>query len=117
MKKNLKFITMLMAVTLSSACATTGKSILLGSAVGAGVGAGVGNLATQNTQGTLIGAASGAVVGGLIGLLAHKGKAKGELVPMGPETKPEVPFLTKPEVRSIWVPDKIEGNQYIQGHY
>ena len=26
------------------------------------------------------------------------------------------PFLTRPEVRTIWVPDAIEGNRYIEGH-
>lgn len=26
------------------------------------------------------------------------------------------PFLTRPEVRTIWVPDAIEGNRYIEKH-
>lgn len=29
----------------------------------------------------------------------------------------EVPSLTSPEVRRIWVPEKIEGNKFIEGHY
>jgi hypothetical protein len=28
-----------------------------------------------------------------------------------------VPSLTSPEVRRIWVPEKIEGNKFIEGHY
>jgi len=29
----------------------------------------------------------------------------------------EYPSLTKPKLRSMWVPDQIEGNKYIEGHY
>lgn len=34
------------------------------------------------------------------------------------KTKEEekLPFLTRPEVRTIWVPDSVEGNRYIEGH-
>ncbi len=28
-----------------------------------------------------------------------------------------VPSLTSPEVRRMWVPEKIEGNKFIEGHY
>lgn len=27
------------------------------------------------------------------------------------------PSLTAPKVNKIWVPDKIEGDKYIEGHY
>lgn len=27
------------------------------------------------------------------------------------------PSLTAPEVRRIWVPERIEGNKYFEGHY
>lgn len=26
------------------------------------------------------------------------------------------PFLTRPEVRTLWVPDTVEGNRYIERH-
>ena len=29
----------------------------------------------------------------------------------------EFPHLTKPKLRSMWVPDQIEGNKYIEGHF
>ena len=34
------------------------------------------------------------------------------------ETKDEekYPFLTRPEVRTIWVPDAVEANRFIEGH-
>lgn len=27
------------------------------------------------------------------------------------------PALTSPKVRKVWVPEKIEGEKYIEGHY
>lgn len=30
---------------------------------------------------------------------------------------PNVPVITAPSVRRVWVDDKIEGDKYIQGHY
>ena len=29
----------------------------------------------------------------------------------------EAPALITPEVRRMWVPDKIEGDQYVKGHF
>ncbi len=34
-----------------------------------------------------------------------------------PKKVAEVPSLTSPEVRRIWVPEKIDGNKFIEGHY
>jgi hypothetical protein len=31
--------------------------------------------------------------------------------------KQKFPGLTSPEVRAIWVPDKIENDQFVSGHY
>lgn len=28
----------------------------------------------------------------------------------------QYPFLTRPEVRTIWIPDTVEGNRYIEKH-
>lgn len=32
-------------------------------------------------------------------------------------TDADHPLVTSPEVRKVWVPDKIDGNKYISGHY
>lgn len=32
-------------------------------------------------------------------------------------SKDNVPSLTAPEVRRVWVPEKIEGTRFIDGHY
>jgi hypothetical protein len=119
MNKKQTTCTVIALALMASACATTRDSVLLGAGIGAGAGSVVGHGAGQTTESTLIGAGAGAVVGGLIGYLSHKEKEKkaGLVSTSNPTGKPDLPFLTKPEVRSIWVPDKIEGNQYIQGHY
>lgn len=33
------------------------------------------------------------------------------------DRKGAAPFLNEPQVRTLWIPDKIEGNNYIEGHY
>lgn len=29
----------------------------------------------------------------------------------------KTPFLTSPQVRKVWVPEKIEGDKFIEGHW
>jgi hypothetical protein len=29
----------------------------------------------------------------------------------------KAPFLTSPKVRKVWVPEKIEGDKFIEGHW
>lgn len=29
----------------------------------------------------------------------------------------KAPFLTEPKVRKVWVPEKIDGDKFIEGHY
>jgi hypothetical protein len=101
-----------------SGCASMGNSMLLGGTVGAASGAGVGLAAFGNTKGTLISAASGAAVGTFVGWLLHKKENKDLQVadPNGSLKPGDLPFLTRPDIRKVWVPDSIEGNKYIQGH-
>ncbi|PWU15001.1 MAG: hypothetical protein C5B49_12365 [Bdellovibrio sp.] len=102
---------------LLNGCATTTKSTLLGAAIGGAAGGMVGQAESRNSQGTAIGLAIGAGVGGLIGYLAHKGKGSKEATPATPFSDGDLlPSLTKPKIRSIVVPDTIEGNKYIKSH-
>lgn len=107
-----------LAAVLTSACATAPRSILLGAGAGAAVGAGSGLLISHDATGAALGAATGAVTGGLIGLLLHKGKEKDAQNAGGQKATDteKYPFLTRPEVRTIWVPDSVEGNRYIERH-
>jgi len=114
-------IAMICLLTLGlSGCATTRDSVLLGAGLGAGAGGAVGFAADQRSPvPTLIGTASGAITGGLIGFIIHKLNEKpGPAAAADATEKTSTPFVTKPEVRSLWVPDKIEddGRRYIEGH-
>lgn len=104
------------AAFLTSACATAPQSILLGAGAGAVAGGGTGLLIGHDATGAAIGAATGAVTGGVIGFLLHKGKEKdGKPSPTASDEE-KYPFLTRPEVRTLWVPDAVEGNRYIERH-
>jgi hypothetical protein len=107
-----------LATLLTSACATAPRSTLLGAGTGATVGGGTGLLISHDVTGAAIGAATGAVTGGLIGYLFHKGNEKRQQS-AGNQSATDAekyPFLTRPEVRTIWVPDTVEGNRYIERH-
>lgn len=117
MKKKSKVL-FLIGAFLLNACATAPRSSTLGAAIGGAAGGLIGQSQSQNFQGTATGTAVGAGVGAIIGYLIHKDKETKE-----PKTESsrseaeEFPALTKPKLRAIWVPDKIEGNKYIRGHY
>ena len=69
----------------------------------------------------MTGALVGATLGGVLGYFSHKNKQKklpGKLVQKkNAKDKTSVnPFLTRPRVRMFWIPDKIEGNRYIERH-
>lgn len=108
-------LTLALAVMMLSACATVEKSALLGGAIGGAVGAGVGQASSQNSQGTMIGLAVGAGLGSLIGYFSHKGK-QSKSIKSEENGDDLLPLLTKPKIRSVVVPDTIEGNKYIKSH-
>ena len=119
MKCSLRILTL--AGTLAG-CATMKDSVLLGSFIGASAGAMIGRQATGNDRGLAIGAASGAAAGGLIGYAGRKDKLKKESVKQSEELKtresgPKFPNVSEPEVRAIWVPEKIENDRVEAGHY
>lgn len=57
----------LVVVALTSGCATTKDSSILGGALGAGLGAIVGNQSGHQGEGALVGAGAGALAGALLG--------------------------------------------------
>lgn len=87
-----------------------------GGATGAAMGTMVGHSHKKEIQGGAIGALTGAAFGGLFGYLNFKQdqKERAELEAKSKNAPP--PSLLRPEVRKIWVPDKIEGDRYIKGH-
>lgn len=103
-------------------CASMRDSMLLGGAVGATAGGFVGNQASNHdAKGTAIGAATGAAFGALFGYLGHKEETRKEKERQDQlnalQGKPKYPSVSTPQVRAIWVPDKIENDQFVSGHY
>ena len=87
--------------------------MILGGAVGATTGGFIGNQASNHdAKGTAIGAVTGAAFGALFGYLGHKEEKRKELDRQAQlnalKGKPKYPSISTPEVRAIWVPDKIE---------
>lgn len=110
------------AVALVTSCASVQDSLLIGGAVGATAGGLVGNHATEHdSKGTAIGAATGAAFGALFGYLGYKDARRKERDQEAKlnalKGKPKYPSVSAPEVRAIWVPDKIENDQFVSGHY
>ena len=105
---------------LLGGCATMKDSMLMGASMGAATGGAVGNVSSQHSaKGTAIGALVGAGLGAAFGYLGHKDKVAKErkLHLLQKTTKyPKPPRLSDPKYRSLWVPDKIEGDRYIEGH-
>lgn len=117
------YVSVLLAL-LSIGCSTLKESTLLGvgigSVVGAGVGAASGSPRGNENRGAMTGAVVGAALGGLMGFLDHKERSKTEALKIGSGNgsgNADAPFLTKPKVQRVWVPEKVEGDKYISGHW
>lgn len=121
-----KLLIVAISITLLTSCSTLQKSMLTGGAIGAGAGL-VGSVAgNYDGRSTAIITATTTIGGALLGLIVHKivehnnqsdkdlGSKK-KLIPK--DTNDEVPSLSTPEVRRIWVPDSIEGENFIKGHW
>lgn len=118
MKKTI--ISILSLTTLVSGCASWERSTFLGVGIGGAIGGGIGTATSEDAGGALLGLGIGAVLGGAIGLLAFQDKEQKEPLVKNPVKKGEeskIPSLTSPEVRRIWVPEKIDSNKFIDGHY
>jgi uncharacterized membrane protein YeaQ/YmgE (transglycosylase-associated protein family) len=117
----MKNIIILLTIAISlSSCATLERSILFSSAVGAASGTGAGLIAEKSAGSALIGAGIGGIIGAAVGYLLHGRISKKEefIKPLESSKKDDsAPSLTSPEINRIWVPEKIEGNKYIEGHY
>jgi hypothetical protein len=104
---------------LLNGCSTVGKSVMLGATVGGLAGGAIGN--SHNPQGGGgVGMAIGAGIGSLISYLAFKEKEKKPAIdksgPFPKSIEDDIPFLTRPKIRSVIIPDTIEGNKFIKSH-
>jgi hypothetical protein len=110
----------LAALVALSSCATAKDSTLLGIGIGSVVGSAFGALAgrTHGNPAAAIaaGAAFGGALGGLGGYTKFKEHEKNDSLKLSP-LRSEAPSVSKPELRRVWVPPRIDGDQYISGHW
>jgi hypothetical protein len=118
---NIKPIHLVLALPLMSGCASIERSTLLGAATVGALGTGIGLGVEKSAGSALIGLGIGAIVGGAMGFAAHKQQEnkRGQLVNpfITKEFKDTVPPISTPEVRRVWIPAKVEGNKYVEGHF
>ena len=111
-----------------TACATQGKSVGLGAALGGGTGAFVGSIAdpgkdgkyrTRNViLGTALGGMAGAVTGDLVHQAAEKKRKEAFLKGQSqPQKEGLPPSLTTPKVETKWIDGRVLGNRYVEGHF
>lgn len=125
-----KRIIVLLTLTIFflSGCATSEKSILLGSTIGLGLGAGVGS-GVNDSQGAAIGALIGAGLGGLIGFQGYRDKVKkaGSQSDDSPNAPYSIssaggaasnrPHLKPAQVKVKYVEDQIKDGTFIPAHF
>lgn len=114
----MKFSTLFIISFLLCSCASVERSTLLGGLIGGSAGAMLGSASGNGSQGTLIVGTLGAGIGSLIGYSAFKSKqAKEQRNVKDNLQDSKSPSLTTPKVRRVWVPARIEGDKYMDGHY
>lgn len=111
-----KIVCLLLIGSYLAGCSTLGKSIALGTTIGGITGTAIGHDIgkgddRKRTTGTLIGAA----IGGLFSYIAHQNKLNEKTATKS--VAEEVPLLTRPKVRKIWVKDEIKGKRFVRGHW
>lgn len=119
---------LVIAALFLSGCATSEKSILLGSSIGITAGAGIGS-ASNGSQGAAVGALIGAGIGGLIGYAGYKDKLKKSQ--NAPDSFQAAPFavgsasgaqgsrprLKPSQVKVKFVEDQIKDGTFIPAHF
>jgi uncharacterized protein YcfJ len=103
------------ALTLIS-CSSVPPKVYVGGILGAGIGTALGHQVDGTDQSRIIGALVGAGIGTLIASTAGSNTSEKTSQKPNKPIEDEFPELSSPKLRSIWVPDKIEGNKYIKGH-
>lgn len=111
-----RLITCIVIAVSLAACATVERGTLLGASVGAGAGVAV-STAQPRPEGKVIAIATGALIGGVIGYFASKDKIQKEQAKHSEPPLTFAPKIKRPEVRKVWVPDQISGDEYVSGHW
>ena len=119
---NTKWTSIFVLLGLMSGCATSEDSTLLGAGVGMIIGGGFGAAAGQaddnQVRAGAVGAVTGAAIGGLMGFLQHRDDvSKLAAAKKFGGDGDALPSLSKPIVRKVWIPDRVEGDKFERGHF
>lgn len=95
-------------------CSSVNKRTLIGAAIGGTIGTVIGHQQQNQAAGLVAGAAIGSFIGSASAQNASSAKSKQT---SEPNFEPDAPKLLSPKVRRIWVPARIEGEKYFEGHY
>lgn len=110
-----KFIYILPLVLLCR-CASLEKTIGMGVGIGAATGIAAAQIARYNLKGNAALGVGGALLGGAIALFFHKRVPDLTPAPSLNIIKTGPPPLTDAEKDVLLIPDKIEGDQFIEKH-
>lgn len=111
-----KLILVLMPLILCR-CASMEKSVVLGVGIGAATGISASQIAHYNPKGNIVLGLGGAVIGGVIAALLHKDRSDVPIsLPVTNVMKNNQPPLADAEKDVLLVPDKIEGDHFVEKH-
>ena len=98
-------------------CASFEKTVGLGVGLGAATGFTAAHVVNYNAKGTAFLGIAGALVGGVIGALLHRDRATDSPPPEAVSVlKDNPPPLKNAEKDVLWMPDRIEGDRFEEGH-
>ncbi len=117
-----KYTINLLILLMLTSCASMKESLVTGVGVGAITGATLGNAhesGKNRNKSTRNGAAIGALLGAGLSYLIHKTKHKNDSIKVQKEIKSsnDIPYLTQPKIKRIWVKDRVSGKRFVKGHW
>ena len=117
-----KMFSFILIVSMLTGSASMKERLITGVSIGAAGGAAIGNAqgtGSERNKSTRNGAMIGALLGAGISYLAFKDKNKKlqQQQQSSINSKNDIPLLTQPKVKRVWVEDKVSGKRFVKGHW